>query len=345
MLNKKVITVIIPVYNVEKYLAQCLDSVINQTYPYLQIIVINDGSPDNCHLIIEEFKNKDSRIVVINQANGGLSSARNAGLRNATGEYIMFVDSDDWIDENMCEIMIHQACIHDADVVVASYIREYKDKSLPRLDYNKSVFYSGSEFRVFYKRLLGLTEKQLKYPDRIDSLSIACSKLYNASILRNQLFENTSEIGTEDLLFNLMVLRNAKSGLIIPNMPYHYRRDNQGSLTSTYKPLLFEQWSRLFDRIYNIVNDDNELLIAYNNRVCLSIIGLGLNECVSKENYYEKLKRLSDILNSSRFKVAYNQLSLKYFPFHWKIFFFAAKNNISWLLLFLLMAIKKIISR
>ena len=101
------ISVIIPVYKVEKYLDKCIQSVVNQTFTDLEIILIDDGSPDRCPEICEQWAKKDSRIVVIHKKNGGLSDARNAGLNIATGEFISFVDSDDWIAKNMYEIMLN----------------------------------------------------------------------------------------------------------------------------------------------------------------------------------------------------------------------------------------------
>ena len=92
------ISVIVPVYNVEKYLSKCLDSIINQTYKNLEIICVDDGSTDSSPMILEEYAQKDSRIKIITRQNGGLSSARNTGVKNATGEFVSFVDSDDWID-------------------------------------------------------------------------------------------------------------------------------------------------------------------------------------------------------------------------------------------------------
>ena len=96
------ITIIIPIYNVEKYLRECLDSVINQTYKKLQIILIDDGSNDNSGKICDEYKEKDNRIEVMHKANGGVSSARNAGLKIAKGDYITFVDGDDYLDKDYC---------------------------------------------------------------------------------------------------------------------------------------------------------------------------------------------------------------------------------------------------
>lgn len=119
MANEKV-TVIVPVYNVEKYLRQCLDSIVNQSYRNLEIILVDDGSPDNCGAICDEYAAKDSRIRVIHQENGGLSAARNAGLDIATGEYIAFVDSDDWVSDVFIETMVSAA--EPNSVVMCNFI-------------------------------------------------------------------------------------------------------------------------------------------------------------------------------------------------------------------------------
>lgn len=126
MANEKV-SIIVPVYNVEAYLIQCLDSIITQTYHNLEIILVDDGSPDNCGAICDAYAAKDSRIRVIHQKNGGLSAARNAGLDIATGEYIAFVDSDDWIAGNMVERLLDSAKTSCADLAVCDVAIYYED--------------------------------------------------------------------------------------------------------------------------------------------------------------------------------------------------------------------------
>ena len=101
---KDLISIIVPVFNIEEYLSKCLISLINQTYSRIEIICVNDGSSDNSLGILENFSQKDSRIKIISQKNQGLSAARNTGIANAQGEYVVFVDGDDWVDVNMCEI-------------------------------------------------------------------------------------------------------------------------------------------------------------------------------------------------------------------------------------------------
>ena len=119
-MENSLISVIVPVYNVEKYLKRCLDSIINQTYDKLEIICVNDGSTDNSLEILKGYKVKDSRIKIITQENQGLSEARNAGLKIASGEYISFIDSDDWIDGYYYESMIAKIYSSNADIVFAS---------------------------------------------------------------------------------------------------------------------------------------------------------------------------------------------------------------------------------
>ena len=126
MKKQPLISIIIPVYNVERYLAQCLDSVINQTYPNLEIICVNDGTTDSSGQILEQYAQKDGRIVVIVQENQGLSGARNTGLKHVHGKYIMFVDSDDWIELETCEDAVIAAEKHNADLVMWSYVREFE---------------------------------------------------------------------------------------------------------------------------------------------------------------------------------------------------------------------------
>lgn len=112
-----VISVIVPIYNVEKYLNRCVESIVNQTYKDLEIILVDDGSPDNCPQICDSWAEKDNRIKVVHKENGGLSDARNAGMRNATGEVVSFIDSDDWIESNMFEKMLSQMEQDNSDIV------------------------------------------------------------------------------------------------------------------------------------------------------------------------------------------------------------------------------------
>lgn len=132
MKNELKISIIVPIYNVEVYLRKCLDSIVNQTYKNLEIILVDDGSLDNCGRICDEYATNDERIKVIHKQNGGVSSARNAGLEIATGEYIGWVDSDDWIELDMFEYLVKNAQTYKADITVCSRIEQYETKSIFR---------------------------------------------------------------------------------------------------------------------------------------------------------------------------------------------------------------------
>ena len=144
----KCISIIIPVYKVEKYLNRCIESIVTQTYDNLQIIIVDDGSPDKCPMICDEWNNRDERIQVIHKENGGLSSARNAGLHIAKGEYVLFVDSDDCIAPDACEKLYNYA--DGVDLVVAEATIYENGKSVHRVHTNlkENYIYSGAECAI-----------------------------------------------------------------------------------------------------------------------------------------------------------------------------------------------------
>ena len=123
------ISVIVPIYNTEKYIHKCINSILGQSFRDIEIILVNDGSEDNCGQIVNEYQKADARIKVIHKENGGLWSARNAGLDIATGKYISFIDSDDWVKREMLEEMYNKAEEHQADLVVCNYNKVYADRT------------------------------------------------------------------------------------------------------------------------------------------------------------------------------------------------------------------------
>ena len=133
MINNPKVSVIVPVYNVEKYLKRCLDSLINQTLKDIEIIVVNDGSTDNSLDILNKYAENDSRIKVIDKENSGVSDCRNIAMKQMKGKYIMFVDSDDWIDNNALEIMYTKIEEEKSDVVMCTYMREFTNHSKEKI--------------------------------------------------------------------------------------------------------------------------------------------------------------------------------------------------------------------
>lgn len=338
------VSIIIPVYNVEQYLCQCLDTVVNQTYENIEIICVNDGSIDNSLDILKDYEKSDPRMKVYTIDNIGLSGARNYGIDRVAGEYIMFLDSDDWIDLVTVENVVQKNQKFNVDVVLWNYIKEYESSSVAVCAINHEQDYRNSKYSTLYKRIIGLCGQQLKNPELIDSLSTAWGKLYKREIIinNNLKFVDTKLIGTEDLLFNVEYFFYANSGLCINQTFNHYRKLNSASLTHNYKPQLFSQWTEMQNRIYKIIVNQQDYYEAFNNRICLSIIGLGLNEMSSSKSIIGKAKQLNLILSSDRYIKAYEQLELKFFPIHWKLFFYFAKHKMTYCLMFLLYCIRKL---
>lgn len=174
----KLISVIVPIYKVEEYLPKCLDSIICQTYKNLEIILVNDGSPDNCPYICDEYAKRDSRIKVIHQKNAGLSAARNSGLDIATGNYVAFVDSDDFIHEKMYEIMMHSLIKENADIAVCGYL----SKSEPIKEEDWKI----GNADVFCNTGLQAMENLYAGKDPVGYFAwSACNKLYSRTIFDN----------------------------------------------------------------------------------------------------------------------------------------------------------------
>lgn len=353
MENTAKISIIVPVYNVEAYLPQCLDSLIYQTYSNLEIICINDGSSDGSGDILQEYAAKDSRVVVIEQENQGASVARNSALDISHGDYIMFVDGDDWIDLDTCEVAIKVATQHKADVVFWSYVREYsrgsKEKLMPIDD---GAILQGDVARdLLHRRQLGLVGGELAHPEYADSLVTVWGKLYRAELLRvsGARFVDIRKIGTsEDAMFNLQMLKGISRAIYIKRCLYHYRKDNATSVTTRYKENLPLQWDFLFDQMQDYIEEQHlpgEYRQALQNRISLSIVGLGLNIMNAPVLSVKKIAMLREILSGQRYRMAIRTLELHYFPIHWKVFYLCAKRGNAVGIYILLWAIQKMIRR
>ncbi len=217
------VSVIIPIYNVEKYLDRCLESIVNQTQKDLEIILVNDGSTDDCAKMCNEWAKKDDRIKVIHKENGGLSDARNAGINFASGEYIMFLDSDDYYHENMCKIMHETIIKRGVDLVCCDFIDVNEEGDLikrPKIYYEDIDYKRVYDGREFIKFLL-----ENKAPP------FAWNKIYK----RNIFFEKRFKKGylAEDYEFLLRAIRETREVYFISDKLYYYTyRDS--SITSGF---------------------------------------------------------------------------------------------------------------
>lgn len=322
------ISIIVPVYNVEKYLNSCVQSLFDQTIQDLEFILVDDGSPDNCPKMCDEYARKDNRFVVIHKENGGLSSARNAGVEVAKGEYIMFLDSDDWIEPNTCEVLYSYAENNHSEIVMCSYIKEFINHSVIAHLWEKSFTCDSNEV---IRRLFGPVNEELRNPQDLDLPVSACMQIIKTEIAKEVSFVDTKLIGTEDLLYQIMVYSKAKQYSYIREPYYHYRRSDYGTLTTTYMPLKFDRWQKLYDILLQKADSDKENGAIYKralgNRIAFSMISLGLNEVLSKDSIFKISDRLKSFLRTARYTEAINSLESKWLPLHWKLFYFLCRNK------------------
>lgn len=318
------LSVVIPCYNVEKFVQKCANSILVQKGFDCELIFVNDGSKDNTLHVLENLVVKDNRIKVINQQNQGLSGARNTGIENATGEYIMFIDADDWLEPNAFELILDK--FNQEDLFCFSYNRVFENKVLPRdLKINGNHIASSIQ-----RRIIGLIDAELSDPSQADSLVTVWGKLYKTKIIKKNKIEfiDTKIYGNEDAFFNIQYLEYAREVKIMNFPLYNYRKNNFVSYTSLHKHNLFGQWKNLYAKISEIIHaKDAEFRKALNNRIALSIIGLALNETFSEKPFSLKRQKISEILHDDLYQKAYQNLDMKYFPLHWKLFFSFAKSK------------------
>lgn len=238
------ISVIVPVYNVERYLAACLDSVLSQSYRNLEIIVINDGSTDFSREIAEKYSENDDRVRVYNFENEGLSEARNRGLRVATGEYITFVDSDDVLLPGALKKMVEALEQQQADIVQGMTVKQHSSLYIEDLKTPKLIEYSSQE-----------AIEDVLYQKRL--LPSACGKLYKKYLFDN--FSFRKRFYYEDLDLFYKVFEIAKK-IVFIEYPVYFYRDTEGSITHTWTPKRLDVLTVTED-IENYFRGKNESLL------------------------------------------------------------------------------------
>ena len=239
---KPLVSVIVPIYNVEEYLSKCIESIINQTLSNIEIILVNDGSTDSSGVIADNYAKKDSRIKVIHKKNGGQGSARNTGIELATGEYIGFVDSDDWIDLDMYDKLYNAAINNKATVAICNR------KVLDENDNIKTVVNIKEKVIENVKNnIVDYIIDDLLYKHTV----VVCNKIYRSEIIKENkiYFKEVKEIGSEDALFNYEVLFYADK-IVAINTTYHNQLAREGSTAREYKIGAMNRTANLIENIY-----------------------------------------------------------------------------------------------
>ncbi len=296
-MKNDLVSVIIPVYNVDKYLTQCIDSVINQTYKNIEIILIDDGSTDESGKICDEYKKIDDRIIVIHKSNGGLSSARNEGIEKSRGEYIQFIDSDDYIDTDTIEIMYNVICKYNADVISYShYILNNEHKicnctgEIKQIDKIEAI-------------------KEIMLDDKIRNYS--WEKLWKRRLFNNIKYPLGKKF--EDLRTTPLVFEKAEK-IVVYDIPKYYYRQRSDSIMGQqsnqlrieYIKAVCEMNKYLKEKYphiekflnYNIVN---MTLNTYNDIAIFGMYEL-LKEELVRQIYYMSKEILEDSKNSEFIK-------------------------------------------
>ena len=299
------VSVVIPVYGVEEYLERCVESVTAQTYPYLEIILVDDGSPDNCPQMCDARAKKDKRIRVIHKENGGLTSARHIGFESAKGEYIIFFDSDDYVEENMIEELVNKALATDKDITMCSYYRDTADEMIPVfMGYQKGVI-EREELPMQF--ILPIIRPMQGDPA---TNGFMWTKLIKSSKIREEYFVSEREYYTEDILFDIQIALHI-NGIALVNKPLYHYCENRDSLTFKYRENKFEMWNKRTAYFENYFRQNGWLEAAADRLIALHLVSLFVgadNEVIKndKADFINKCKYFKQtVKNTGCFRLSY----------------------------------------
>lgn len=285
------ISVIVPIYKVESYLEKCISSICNQSYTNLEIILVNDGSPDRCPEICDTYAKKDARIKVIHKNNGGLVSARKAGISIAKGDYITYVDGDDWIEPTMYQNMLKAFDNGKPDVVVEGFIHDINGKLIPTRNVIKPGLYTGEKLEAeIYSKML--------YCGSFFNFGIypaVWNKLYRRDLLLDFQMNVDEHISMgEDVACTYRCFMKADSICVLDSVHYHYRA-NPASIVGKYDPKYFEKMDSLFKYLHDTILKRNTFNLKEQfNYYAVFILLYGLRQEFSKNKnkFSEKISTL-----------------------------------------------------
>ncbi|MEE0979113.1 MAG: glycosyltransferase [Muribaculaceae bacterium] len=291
-MNQPKVSVIIPVYNVEPYLDQCMESLVGQTYPNLELIMVDDGATDNSGNMCDIWATRDNRIKVVHKANAGLGFARNTGMKHATGDFIGFIDSDDYVHPQLYEKMVECALADDADVVQCNYFKSFNDGSVKEAgDFNTRHSFSGDQCKSLAHALVatknGFTQGLLH------AAVWVC--LFRRSAI-NTAYLSERMVGSEDIPFKAEIFLTCRKVSFIPDHLCFYRY-NDNSLTRTYRFDLFDRYIELTRHMNHLfrkhtgLNNQADYLVLY--MAVNSIRGMYLYNC-PKNKRYDYFRQLID---------------------------------------------------
>ena len=293
-IDMELVSIVVPVYNVEKYLDKCVDSLINQTYSNIEIVLIDDGATDNSGILCDKWACKDKRVRVIHTENQGLSAARNVGIRNSSGKFLSFVDSDDWLEPEMIEILVRNMCLCNADISSCGVKKDYDEQKI--LLQKKSGYKLIKQKQMFHEILCN----EMVY-------GYVCNKLFIQDIIKEIRFDEKL-FSQEDMDFTMKYLERCKNCVYTEAEYYHYRQRRE-SMTgelgySSRKLSIIEVYERAMD-IYKVYCSE-DMFVVERNYLKLNINILGRMK-VSKYKNPELKKKMKSNVNLYYKKVLKNR--------------------------------------
>lgn len=300
----KLISIIVPIYNSENYIERCVNSLINQTYKNLEIILINDGSTDNSIKLCEAFAKKDKRVKIINKENEGVSIARNIGIENSHGDYIMFVDIDDWIDNDTIEQMYNVVKKENVDIVKCNSVNEFLSKKTYNLiaDEISNIRMVDNKYKIEILKILSTTSK----------LNVVWGQLVRKDIIENIRFESNIGYG-EDLLFNVQCLKKCTSMYFLNKSLYHYYINQDGICRDYSKQVLdkkIQDVLYIYPQILDIVNSwDNKFEKQISGKFIKELLENILRMIMVYEDEVLYKKIIADIINNKNYRKCIGNLT------------------------------------
>jgi glycosyltransferase involved in cell wall biosynthesis len=333
------ISVIVPVYNADLYIKLCVSSILSQTIKDIQVILVDDGSTDRSGMLCDEFAASDSRVKVIHKMNEGAASARNAGIEVALGEYIGFVDADDWIEQDMYEVMLSNAKEYNSDAVFCDYIAESSTKiQTVNVNSGRQHIYDKQEIKeIFLPYFFGYKYNELSnyknYCTFADYNSYIWLCIYKRDIIKKAAITFPSEriYFNEDNLFNLSFIYNSKVITHVEKYFYHYRT-NESSFTKTFNHKYFENKLNKYDYLQNFIinnNLENSYCERLDIKICIETINL-INYYINSKalSFKDKYKNIRLIINTPLISKALNNFDIKQLSLsQMKMFLYFAKKK------------------
>ena len=317
----KKLSVIVPVYKTERYLGQCIESILTQTYADIELILIDDGSPDNCGRLCDQYALQDDRIIVIHKNNSGVSAARNQGLDIASGEYLTFVDSDDWIEPDMYEQMMKKANDYDCDVVICDCVKEYVDHSEVYTHDIRPGFYDYEQLkREYYPHLLMM--ENVEYPATISNWLIMYRIRQSDNLYPNGNVRYLEGVRySEDLLFGAELMLHARSLYYMKGSCLYHYRSNPLSASHTFKADKWDDYMMLYAAAINRLQKDDYDFSEQLQKMLLFFLYNAGGEVIESEKIkaIKKIQILSQMLNAPEVRKMFSKLSIKNLPISSKL--------------------------